>query len=70
MMEKFEVYNLKKDLAEENNLAKEMPEKTKELKDSIIEMWAGIEKEGPKEWWLSEKQKPQGKGKNKGKLSY
>jgi len=70
MMEKFEVYNLKEDLAEKNNLATKQPDKMKELKDSIFKMWKGIEKEGPKEWWLSEKQKPQGKGKNKGKLSY
>ncbi len=32
---RFELYNLKKDIAEQNNLTKEMPEKTKELKKML-----------------------------------
>ena len=35
---RFELYNLKKDIAEQNNLTKEMPEKTKELK-KMLESW-------------------------------
>ena len=35
---RFELYNLKKDIAEQNNLTKEMPEKTKELK-KMLENW-------------------------------
>ncbi len=35
---RFELYNLKKDIAEQNNLTKEMPEKTKELKQ-MLENW-------------------------------
>ena len=34
----FELYNLKEDIAEQKNLAKEMPEKTKELK-KMLENW-------------------------------
>ncbi|MHC4462448.1 MAG: sulfatase [Planctomycetota bacterium] len=35
---RFELYNLKKDIGEQNNLAKEMPAKTKELK-KMLENW-------------------------------
>jgi len=35
---RFELYNLKNDIAEQNNLAKEMPGKTEELK-KILANW-------------------------------
>jgi len=31
----FELYNLKQDIGEQNNLAKKMPEKTRELKELL-----------------------------------
>jgi arylsulfatase A len=43
-----------------------MPEKTEEMKKTLFEVWKKIEAEGPKEWWLNERQKP-AKG---GKLNY
>ncbi|MFC5050744.1 sulfatase [Rubritalea spongiae] len=63
---KFQLFNIKEDRNEENDLAKKMPEKTDELKAQIIALWKDIEKEGPNEWWEAERQKPS-KG---GKLSY
>lgn len=62
----FELYNVPKDWQEKNDLAKEMPEKTAEMKDKIIELWNGIKEDGPNEWWESERQKAKGGG----KLSY
>lgn len=55
---KFELYNIKEDWKEENDLAAAMPEKTEKMKDKLLEVWEGIEAEGPKEWWLNERQKP------------
>jgi arylsulfatase A-like enzyme len=65
-MTKFELYNVPADWQEKNDLSKKMPEKTEEMKQAILKLWAGIEAEGPSEWWKSEHQKPS-KG---GKLSY
>lgn len=50
----FQLYEIQKDWKEENNLAKERPEKLAELKAKFLEVWEGIEKEGPSEWWKSE----------------
>lgn len=65
-MTQFELYNVPKDSQEQNNLAAEMPEKTAEMKAIITDLWKGIVKEGPNEWWENERQKPM-KG---GKLNY
>ena len=62
----FQLYKVSEDWKEQNDLAKEMPEKTKELKTQLIALWNDIKTEGPNEWWESEKQKP----KKNGKLSY
>ena len=62
----FQLYKVSEDWKEKNDLAKEMPEKTKELKTQLIALWNDIKTEGPNEWWESEKQKP----KKNGKLSY
>ena len=35
-----------------------MPEKTEEMKKTLLEVWKNIEDEGPKEWWLGERNKP------------
>jgi arylsulfatase A-like enzyme len=63
---KFQLYNIPKDGKEENDLADTMPEKTEEMKKVLLELWADIEAEGPREWWESDKQK----SKFGGKLSY
>ncbi|MCP5535511.1 MAG: sulfatase-like hydrolase/transferase [Akkermansiaceae bacterium] len=65
-MNKFQLYEVQKDAKEENDLAKKMPEKTDEMKKALFQVWQGIEAEGPKEWWLGERNKP-GKG---AKLNY
>ncbi|MGJ8653778.1 MAG: sulfatase-like hydrolase/transferase [Opitutaceae bacterium] len=65
-MTKFQLYNIPKDMYEKNDLAAEMPEKTEEMKKIILDLWAGIVKEGPNEWWESDKQR----SKFGGKMSY
>ncbi len=65
-MDVFQLFNLVKDPKESKNLVDKMPEKFAELKQMMFETWAGIEAEGPSEWWLESKVKP----KKGGKLSY
>ena len=52
---KFQLFEIQKDWKEENDLAATMPEKTGEMKDILFQVWKQIEAEGPKEWWLGEK---------------
>ncbi len=63
---KFQLYEVQKDWQEKNDLATKMPEKTEEMKNILLKLWADIKAEGPNEWWESDKQKP----KRGGKLSY
>ena len=63
---KFQLYEIQKDWKEENDLASSMPEKTEQMKNTLIELWKEIETEGPQEWWLKERQKPS----RGGKLNY
>jgi len=65
-MTKFLLFNIQEDWKEENDLAAAMPEKTEEMKKELFKVWEGIVAEGPKEWWLEERNKPM-KG---AKLSY
>lgn len=65
-MEKFMLFEIQKDWKEENDLAEKMPEKLEEMKKELFKVWNQVEAEGPKNWWLSETQKPM-KG---AKLSY
>ena len=51
---KFQLYQIEEDWKEENDLAAEMPEKTKEMKKRFFEVWKGIEAEGPRDWWENE----------------
>jgi len=53
-MEKCELYNLRDDIAEENNLAEKEPERLARMKKKFLEINEGVEKEGP-EWWKVEK---------------
>lgn len=54
-MTKFMLFNVEEDWQEKNNLASKMPEKLDDMKKALFEVWAGIEKEGPKEWWEGER---------------
>jgi len=63
---KFQLFEVQKDWQEKNDLAAKIPEKTEEMKNIILKLWADIEAEGPSEWWESETQKP----KKGGTLSY
>ena len=54
----FQLYEIQKDWKEERDLSESMPEKTEEMKQRLLEVWQGIETEGPSEWWKEEKQKP------------
>ena len=44
-----ELYNLNKDLSEQNNLAQKMPEKTKELHASMLKWRKGVKAPVPTE---------------------
>ena len=57
-MNKFMLFNIQKDWKEENDLATSMPEKLEEMKKELFKVWKEIETEGPKEWWLGERNKP------------
>ena len=54
----FQLYEIQTDWKEEHDLATEMPEKTEEMKNKLLEVWKQIEEEGPDEWWKSDKQPP------------
>jgi len=55
---KFQLYEVQKDWKEEDDLAAKLPEKTEEMKATLLKLWADIEAEGPDEWWKNERQKP------------
>ena len=65
-MNQFMLFDIEKDWKEENDLATKMPEKTEEMRKALFKVWDGIVAEGPKEWWLGERNRPM-KG---AKLSY
>jgi arylsulfatase A len=50
----FQLYEIQKDWQETKDLATEKPEKLAEMKKKFLEVWKGIEAEGPREWWESE----------------
>lgn len=52
--EVFQLYKIQEDWQEKNDLAEEMPEKLEEMKARFFEVWAGIEAEGPRDWWENE----------------
>ncbi|TWT84113.1 Arylsulfatase [Planctomycetes bacterium CA13] len=65
-LQNFQLYEIRKDWKEENDLAEQMPEKLAQMKEKFIEVWEGVEKEGPSEWWRD--QPDGGKKKNSGPL--
>ena len=46
-MTKFELYNLRKDLAEQHNLAESQPERLEAMKKTLAKLHAEIDAEGP-----------------------
>lgn len=62
-LKNFQLYEIQKDWKEENDLASEMPEKFAAMKRKFMEVWDGVDKEGPSEWW---KNQPQGGKKKRG----
>lgn len=58
LLTKFQLYHLKDDWKEENDLAGKMPEKTREMKKELKILWKNIESEGPSHWWKNERQAP------------
>ena len=50
-LSRFQLYQIEEDWKEENDLADEKPEKLAEMKAKFLEVWNGIEAEGPSEWW-------------------
>lgn len=62
----FQLYDIQNDWKEEDDLASAMSEKVAEMTRQLMDVWNGIETEGPDEWWKSDRQRPvQG-----GKLNY
>jgi len=59
----FQLFEIQKDWKEENDLAAEMPEKTEEMKNTLLALWKEIEEEGPSEWWEGSNQRPKAGGK-------
>jgi arylsulfatase A-like enzyme len=57
-MNRFMLFEIQKDWKEENDLSAKMPEKTEEMKKALFQVWKEIEAEGPKDWWLGERNKP------------
>jgi arylsulfatase A len=53
-MQNFQLYQIATDWKEEHDLAAELPEKLAEMKSKFLEVWQGIENEGPKEWWTNQ----------------
>ena len=58
LLTKFQLFEIQKDWQEKNDLAAAMPEKTEAMKKTLFKVWKEIETEGPKEWWLDERNKP------------
>ena len=62
-LEKFQLYLISKDWKEQHDLASERPKKLAEMKTKFLEVWEGVENEGPKQWWIDQ---PQGGKRQKG----
>jgi len=62
-LQNFQLYDVQNDPTEDNDLAGTQPERLAEMKSKFLEVWNGIEEEGPSEWWLDV---PNGGGKRRG----
>lgn len=58
LLTRFQLFEIQKDWKEENDLAATMPEKAEEMRRALLKVWEEIEAEGPKAWWLGERNKP------------
>ena len=56
-LQKFQLYQIKTDWKEVHDLAEKHPDKLAELKAIFLEVWAGVETEGPSEWWKNQAEK-------------
>lgn len=65
-LSEFQLFEIQTDWKEEHDLAAAMPEKAREMKQRLFDVWQAIEAEGPDQWWKSETQKPV----RGGKLNY
>lgn len=50
----FQLFEIEKDWQEKHDLAGERPDKLAEMKEKFMEVWKGIEAEGPRDWWENE----------------
>jgi len=66
-LSEFQLYEIEKDWQEKTDLAAQNPEKLGEMKKKFMEVWRGIEAEGPREWWENEPPKQKRKMPNKAK---
>jgi arylsulfatase A len=53
----FQLFEIAKDWKEEHDVAADHPERLAEMKAKFMEVWRGIEAEGPREWWENEPEK-------------
>ena len=65
MLTEFQLYEIEKDWQEKNDLAIERPEKLAEMRRKFMDVWRGIEAEGPRDWW--ENEEPRQNRRNRGK---
>ena len=68
-LKEFQLYQIKEDGKEENDLAQKHPDKLAELKKKFLEVWEGVEKEGPSEWWKNQAEQGRKKQSRKKKSS-
>jgi arylsulfatase A len=62
---RFQLYQIEEDWKEEHDLAAENPEMLAQMKAKFLEVWKGIEDEGPSEWWKNVPKSEQQKKKSK-----
>jgi len=65
---KFQLYEIETDWKEEHDLASRRPQKLAEMKAKFIEVWNGIEAEGPSDWWKNAPPNPKTKKVSRKKL--
>ncbi len=58
LLTQFMLFNVQEDWQEKNNLASSEPEKLEEMKTTLLKTWKDIVKEGPNQWWESERKSP------------
>ena len=64
-LKEFQLFEIEKDWQETTDLASKKPKKLAEMKKQFMEVWRGIEAEGPREWWENEEPPKRNRGKAK-----